>query len=87
MPIHGKTDERHTKEGALKHYIADAEEQYIKLYPCDWFKRLLKFHVNDFDRGGKTAKINKRQKYLGFEWNFSEREKRRPPDSNRRPLG
>jgi integrase len=41
----------HTKEGALKHYIVDAE-QYIKLYPYDWFKRLLKFHVNDFDMGG-----------------------------------
>ncbi|MCK4348284.1 MAG: hypothetical protein KAW47_06685, partial [Thermoplasmatales archaeon] len=66
----------------MKHYIVDAE-QYIKLYLYDWFKRLLKFHVNDFDMGDKTAKINKRQKYLGFEWNSFKREERRPPDSNR----
>lgn len=33
----------HTKEGALKHYIRDAE-QYIRLYPYDWFKRILKNH-------------------------------------------
>ena len=59
----------HENEGTTETYIEFAE-QYYRLAPYDWIKRILKFHKNknQICGTGKCAKIEKGPFYLGFEW-------------------
>ena len=73
----------HEKIGTTKGYVKGAE-LFLDDFNFDWINRILKMPSRC---GVNTGKNQKRSKISSFDENLSEKGERRPPDSNRRPLG